>query len=90
MQSITLHSFNYDKYNISQYESIIKVRNLFENIVIFGRFPFTSPRRQRRRQTRQRLFTLPKSSAGNALSINGNTGNAAITVLQVKWKEPLF
>ena len=30
----------------------------------YGRFPFTSPRRQRRRQTRQRLFTLPKSPAG--------------------------
>ena len=30
----------------------------------YGRFPFTSPRRQRRRQTRQRLFTLRKLPAG--------------------------
>ena len=40
---------------------------------------FTSPRRQHRRQTRQRLFTLPKSPAGDVLSINGNFGNAGDT-----------
>ena len=45
----------------------------------FGRFPFTPPRQQRRRQTRQRLFTLPKSPAGDVLSINGNSGNAGDT-----------
>ena len=44
-----------------------------------GRFPFTSPRRQRRRQTRQRLFTLTKSPTGDVLSINGNIGNAGDT-----------
>ena len=33
----------------------------------------------RRRQTRQRLFTLPKSPAGEVLSINGNSGNAGDT-----------
>ena len=43
---------------------------------IYGRFPFTSPRRQHRRQTRQRLFTLLESPAGDVLSINGNSGNA--------------
>ena len=48
-------------------------------IVHLGCFPFTSPRRQRRRQTRQRLFTLPKSPAGDMLSINGNSGNAGDT-----------
>ena len=36
---------------------------------------FTSPRRQRRRKTRQHLFTLPKSPADDVLSINGNFGN---------------
>ena len=41
---------------------------------------FTSPRRQRRRQTRQRLFTLPKSPVDDVvLSINGNVGNAGDT-----------
>ena len=46
---------------------------------IIGCFPFTSPRRQRRRQTWQRLFTLPKSPAGDVLSISGNSGNAGDT-----------
>ena len=41
-----------------------------------GCFPFTSPRRQRRWQTRQRLFTFPKSPAGDVLFINGNGGDA--------------
>ena len=40
---------------------------------------YTSPRRQRRRKTRQRLFTLPKSPADEVLSINGNFGNAGDT-----------
>ena len=44
-----------------------------------GCSPITSPRRQRHRQTRQRLFTLPISQAGNVLSINGNSGNAGDT-----------
>ena len=44
-----------------------------------GRFSFTSPRRWRRRQTRQRLFTLPKSPAGDVLSIIGNSVNAGDT-----------
>ena len=38
-----------------------------------GRFPFTWPCRQRFRQTRQGLYTLPQSPAGDTLSINGNT-----------------
>ena len=38
-----------------------------------------SLRPQRRRQTRQRLFTLPKPPADKALSINGNTVNASDT-----------
>ena len=45
-------------------------------LINLGCFPFTSPRRQRRRQTRQRLFTLPKSPAGDVLSIRCNSGNA--------------
>ena len=40
---------------------------------------YTSPRRQRRRKTRQRLFTLPKSPADDVLSIHGNFGNAGAT-----------
>ena len=52
---------------------------LTDDILHLGCFPFTSPRRQRRRQTRQRLFTLPKSPAGDVLSINGNSGNAGDT-----------
>ena len=40
---------------------------------------FTSPRRQRRRKNRQRLFTLPKSPADDVLTINGNFGNAGDT-----------
>ena len=44
-----------------------------------GCFPFTSPRRQRCRQTQQRLFTLPKSPAGDALSIHGNSSHAGDT-----------
>ena len=40
-----------------------------------GRFLFTSPHQQRHRQTRQRLFPLPQSPAGDALSINGKTGD---------------
>ena len=39
------------------------------------RFPFTSPRRQ----TRQRLFTLPQSPAGDVLSISGKQCNAGDT-----------
>ena len=54
-----------------------------------GVVPFTWPRRQLRRQTRQRLFALPKSPVGGALSINGNTGNAGVAVLQVQWKATL-
>ena len=55
----------------------------------YGRFPFTSPRRQRHRQTRQRLFTSPLSTAGDTLSINDKTGILlAILVLPVKWKAP--
>ena len=46
---------------------------------LYGCFPFTSPRRQHRRQTRQRFFTLPKSPAGDALSVNANIGNAGDT-----------
>ena len=44
-----------------------------------GCFPLTSPRRQRRRQTWQRLFTLPKLPSGDVLSIRGNSGNAGDT-----------
>ena len=44
-------------------------------LAILGCFPLTSPRRQ----TRQRLFTLPILPAGDVLSINGNSGNAGDT-----------
>ena len=44
-----------------------------------GRFLFRSLRPQRRRQTRQRLFTLPKQPADEALSTNGNIVNAGDT-----------
>ena len=55
---------------------------------VYGRLPFTSLRQQHRRQTRQRLFMLPKSPAGDVLSINGNSANAGDTdpVLPVEWK----
>ena len=49
-----------------------------------GCFPFTSPRRPRRRQTWQCLFTLPKSPAGDVLSINGNSDNAGDTGFAVE------
>lgn len=53
----------------------------------YGRFPFTSPCRQRRRQTPQRL-----SLAGDVLSINVKTVNDGDTCkvfsLPVKWKAP--
>ena len=44
----------------------------------FGRFPFTSPRRQTGKLGK-RLFTLPKSPAGDVLSINSNSDNAGDT-----------
>ena len=44
--------------------------------------------RQRRRQTRQRFFTLPKSPAGDVLSIIGNVAMLAKPVLPVKRKTP--
>ena len=48
---------------------------MFESVDVQRCFPFSSPRRQ----TRQPLFTLPQSPAGDELSINGNTGNAGDT-----------
>ena len=44
-------------------------------MVYIGRFPF----RQHRRQTRQRLFTLPQSPDDDPHSINGNTGKSGDT-----------
>ena len=52
---------------------------LWEELRTIGCFPFTSLRRQRRRQTQQRLFTLPKSQAADVFSINGKSGNAGDT-----------
>ena len=54
-----------------------------------GCFPFTSPRRQRLRQTLQRLFTLPKSQTGDLLSIYGNSSNAGDTGFAGKMETPL-
>ena len=39
----------------------------------------TSPRRKRRRQTRQRLLMLPISPVSDVLSIKGNIGSAIDT-----------
>ena len=50
-----------------------------------GRFPFMSPRRQRRRQTQQGLLMLPKSPVRDVLSI---TATLAMLARPVKWKAP--
>ena len=48
---------------------------MFERVDVQRCFPFSSPRRQ----TQQRLFTLPQSPAGDELSINNNTWHACDT-----------
>ena len=59
---------------------------LHECKISLGCSQFTLPHRQRRRQTRQHLFTLPKSPAGDVLSIIGNSGNAGDTSFDQFWR----
>ena len=73
----TLNSANIDLHVYSCIVGFFKSMRQTVKTSVLGRFPFTSPRRQRRQQTRQLLLTLPKSPVGDVLSINGNTGYAA-------------